>query len=149
MNNIDTIMYLIDWRRSEKEQQKGIDMAREVKCIKTFFQPTGPGYCKSVWENCAYIICSRSDEELEPYVLDMLIWLQDLNWPGAMKITNRLISFTKAKTLAFMIQELIPVLIYIDEVPWLMSIANLLENQNLQVELDPSTYKKLLEYRAC
>ena len=57
MTDIDRIMYLIDWNRSPSEQQAGITLARKVVCIKAFFRPIGPGYSKSVWENCATILC--------------------------------------------------------------------------------------------
>ena len=31
----------------------------------------------------------RSDEELQPFIFMLLEWLQDLNWPGALIIYNR------------------------------------------------------------
>ncbi len=146
MNNIDTIMQLIDWRSSKEDQKKGIDMAKEVKCIKAFFQPSGPGYNKSVWENCAAIICSRSDEELKPYISDMLMWLEDLNWPGAEKVLQRLLSFAEVSVLALTIEHTIPALIAIDETSWLMSIARLLEHQKLRQALHDDTVNVLSEY---
>lgn len=146
MNNIDTIMQLIDWRSSKEDQKKGIDMAKEVKCIKAFFQPSGPGYNKSVWENCAAVICSRSDEELKPYISDMLMWLEDLNWPGAEKVLQRLLSFAEVSVLALTIEHTIPALIAIDETSWLMSIARLLEHQKLRQALHDDTVNVLSEY---
>lgn len=147
MNNIDMIMYLIDWDRSEDEQQQGLDMARDVKCIRAFFQPSGPGYCKSVWENCARIVCERSDAELIPYLLDMLMWLQDLNWPGALQIMQRLLRFSDVEMLSMTIEDMLPALRAIDEVPWLMSIAGLLDNSKLKQRLNSTTVRILTEYR--
>lgn len=146
MNNIDTIMYLIDWNRSEAEQQEGLRMAREVQCIRAFFQPSGPGYCKSVWENCATIICERSDEELMPHIYEMFAWLQDLNWPGALSILQRLLRFSNVDALAEMIEEMLPALVAVDETPWLMSIAGLLESQELQATLSKETIQVLRKY---
>ena len=145
MNNIDTIMYLIDWSRSSAEQQEGIRMARDVKCLKAFFQPSGPGYCKSVWDNCAKIVCERSDEELVPYTSDMLAWLEDLNWPGTMCVVQRLKQFNDVSILAFSIEEMLPALVALKEIPWLMCIAELLDNQKLKKQLKDSTVQFLTE----
>lgn len=146
MNNIDTIMTLIDWTRSDAEQKKGIEMAREVQCIRAFFQPSGPGYCKSVWENCACILCERQDTVLIPYVLEMLMWLQDLNWPGAEQILARLHRFEDVAVLAETITELIPALVAIGEDVWLASIAQLLGNQKIANSLDEDTKRVLMKY---
>lgn len=45
---------------------------------------------KNVWDNCARIISERSDNELKSYLTDMMEWLQDMNWPGAFCILDRL-----------------------------------------------------------
>ena len=42
------------------------------------------------WENCAKVICEKTDEELNKYTCEMLEWLQDINWPGAFLIMERL-----------------------------------------------------------
>ncbi len=94
MVNIDYIMSLIDWNKSEKEQLKGIKMAEKVQNINVFIQPCNKNYNKNVWDNCAEILSKRSDEELKPYLIDLFRWLQDLNWPGAFCIFNRLKRFS-------------------------------------------------------
>ena len=147
MNNVDTIMQLINWERSEEEQREGLAMARDLKCIRTFFQPSGPGYSKSVWENCARIICERSDDELRPYVFDMMLWLQDLNWPGAMKIQHRLMQFSDVRFIANTIDEMIPALIAVNEISWLMSIADLLDNSKLMEELSDASVQILSRFQ--
>ena len=148
MNNIDEIMALIDWARSDEEQKRGIEMAREVQCIRAFFQPSGPGYCKSVWGNCAHILCERQDADLIPYVLEMLMWLQDLNWPGAEQILARLHRFEDVAILSETIAEMIPALVAIGEDAWLASIAQLLIHQKLADSLDEDTKRVLAKY-AC
>ena len=34
------------------------------------------------WKNCAIVLSEKSDEELAPYLDDLLRWLQDINWEG-------------------------------------------------------------------
>lgn len=88
--NIDYIMSLIDWNKSIDEQTYGITMAENVENINVFLQPCNKNYNKNVWENCAKILSKRTDDELSPYLVELLKWLQDLNWPGAFCILNRL-----------------------------------------------------------
>lgn len=108
--SIDEIYDLFMWdtQRSDEENeakmQKGIDSAKQIKNIFPFMQPilASPEKSKSVWEPCAKVIAMRSDEELQPYMYLLLEWIQDLNWPGALMIYNRLtqIPFSSMK-LAF------------------------------------------------
>ena len=94
MVNIDYIMELIVWNNSIEEQALGIRLARDVKCINAFLQPGSP-YGKNVWDNCAKILSERTNEELAPYLIELMEWLQDMNWPGAFCILERLKSLKK------------------------------------------------------
>lgn len=90
MVNIDYIMDLLDWNNSIEMQERGLKLAKEVKCINAFLQPGNHYYGKNVWDNCAKILSARSNEELSPYLIELMRWLQDMNWPGAFCIFNRL-----------------------------------------------------------
>lgn len=90
MVNIDYIMSLIDWNKSINEQAEGIRMAQDVENINVFLQPCNKNYNKNVWDNCAKILAEKTDEELSPYLVALFEWLQDLNWPGAFCILDRL-----------------------------------------------------------
>lgn len=147
MSNIDKIMYLIAWDRSDAEQREGISMAGQVTCLKAFFQPIGPGYGKNVWDNCAIIICERSDEELMPYMLDMLLWLEDLNWPGAEAIQERLKRFRNVRVLSELLNDMVPALMLIGKKSWLIFISELLENVELINYLDSNVVQILLNHR--
>lgn len=94
MINIDYIMSLIDWNKSVNEQAAGIKMAEEIENINVFLQPCNKNYNKNVWDNCAKILSNRTDEELSPYLIELLEWLQDLNWPGSFCILERLQKYT-------------------------------------------------------
>lgn len=90
MVDIDYIMKLIDWNQSEENQEKGRELAKDVESINVFLQPCSERFNKNVWDNCAIILSERTDEELAPYLVELLEWLQDLNWPGALCILDRL-----------------------------------------------------------
>lgn len=101
MVNIDYIFDLIDWNNSENIQQHGIQLAREVKSINVFLQPCDKEHNKNVWDNCAIILSERTDEELSPYLTQLLQWLQDMNWPGAFCILDRIKHYKDKKNLDF------------------------------------------------
>ncbi|MBR2343852.1 MAG: DUF5071 domain-containing protein [Clostridia bacterium] len=90
MADITDIMDMLDWQMPPEIQAKGISLARNTETIVPFIQPLTPRHSKNVWENCAVIIAEKSDEILNPYLVQLLEWLQDLNWPGAFCILNRL-----------------------------------------------------------
>ena len=92
--SIDEIMEMLDWNNSREEQLRGIELAREVKCINVFLQPGKP-YGGPVWDNCALIVSEKNDEELEPYLVKLMEWLEDMNWLGAFCILDRLTLYSK------------------------------------------------------
>ena len=81
---------MLDWHMPTEIQYKGISLARNIETITPFVQPLTPKHNKNVWENCAVIIAEKSDENLKPYLIELLEWLQDMNWPGAFCIQKRL-----------------------------------------------------------
>ena len=93
--NIDTIFSMLDWNAPEATQAQGRMLARNVRSINVFLQPRMGKYNKNVWENCARILAERSDDELRPHLFYIFRWLQDMNWPGAWDILERLKAFHK------------------------------------------------------
>lgn len=90
MADITEIMDMLDWNMPAEMQSKGISLAKNAGTIIPFIQPLTPKHNKNVWENCAVIIAEKSDEELKPHLGELLEWLQDMNWPGAFCILDRL-----------------------------------------------------------
>jgi hypothetical protein len=90
MCDVDEIMSMLDGNNSIKIQQKGIELAKNSGYIKQFILPRYKDNSKVVWENCAKILSDKKDEELIPYLSEILTWFQDLNWPGGIIILDRL-----------------------------------------------------------
>ena len=96
--SIDELYNLFMWDNqlsnveNENKAQIGIEAAKQIKNLFPFMQPiiVPPEESKMVWEPCAKVVAMRSDKELEPFMFMLLEWIQDLNWPGAMIIYNRL-----------------------------------------------------------
>ena len=99
MMEITNILDMLDWNVSTEIQSTGRAMARKIQVLEPFVQPLTPKYNKNVWENCAIILSEKNDEELKPYLPKLLEWLQDMNWPGAFCIRDRLQRFSDKKSL--------------------------------------------------
>ncbi len=85
--SIDNIFECLSCSNSQEKQQYGIEMASQIKNLSVLIMPIES---KSVWENCAKVIVSKTDEELQLYYIKLFEWLQDMNWPGAELIYDRL-----------------------------------------------------------
>lgn len=99
MVDVKEIMDMLDWHMPIEIQYKGISLAKNIKTCIPFIQPLTPRHNKNVWENCAIIIAEKSDEELKPHLIELLQWLQDMNWPGAFRILDRLKKYSDNRAL--------------------------------------------------
>ncbi len=116
----------LSWDSPEEKLQQSITKIIKWEDFSPLFLPlyrTG----KEVWGNSALIIVNKTDEELEPYLTDMLIWITDLNWPGAELIWQRLIKFDYKKLLP-VFEKIVHEAIAIKEYGWLYWMNELLEN---------------------
>lgn len=144
--DINNLFSMIDCNNTPEIQNKGIEIAKKVTDISPLILPVSPKYNKNVWENCAKIIANRSDEFLVPYLSDILEWLQDLNWPGAFVIVERLkkfnskllaLPYTKAVIRAIDMQD--------DGQQWLDNLSYLIEKSDLAKLIDSKLLKILTE----
>ena len=93
---LDEIYELFIWDELYTDEEyearcaKGINEAKKYKYIYPFIQPVIPEKSKWIWEPCAKVVASKTDEELVPYLFLLLEWLKDINWPGAQIIFDRL-----------------------------------------------------------
>lgn len=147
MCNINEIMDMLDWNNPPEVQARGRELAGEVKCLSIFMQPGDEGYCKNVWENCALILREKSDKVLRPYLFDLIEWLQDLTWPGALIILERLKEFKDYKILAWALCHNVELAKGIDDLGWLCGMSELLEQENLVTYLDEDIKNYLIKCR--
>ena len=97
--SMDEIYNLFVWDSSYTPEEyksrvdKGIFESQKLKNIFPFIQPiiVPSEKSKSVWEPCAKVISLKSNDELKPYLNLLFEWLQDMNWPGAYTVFDRLL----------------------------------------------------------
>lgn len=119
---------------------KGIELAKNIDDISLLIQPPAE---PSVWEQCAKILYETSDDKLEQYLPSLLEWIQDLNWPGALIILDKLKVFNGKK----LKKPFIDCFTYVNNLnnaedsKWVDNLAELLDNRELKAELP----KEILE----
>lgn len=126
----DELFEMLSWKNEEEKQQNGRKEAAKLKYISIFFRPKET---KAVWENCAKVIVEKTDTELSKYVIDMLTWLQDMNWPGAELIYNRIL-LMKSDTIYDDFLYCLKIAIQTEDNPWIFltkSVANNTELMNI------------------
>lgn len=133
MYNIDDIMDMLDWNQSKEEQEKGLKLARTIKSINVFIQPLDSKHNKNVWENCAKVLSERSDEELKPYIISLLEWLQDMNWPGAFTIFERLKNYKDKKIFDCSYRVVMNKALKLDDEIWKENLIELSKSLNFEL----------------
>jgi len=147
MKNIQQIYEMLSWENSPEIQQKGIQLAKEIKDLSQLILPLSAP--PSAWEACATILDGKSDEELEPYLPELFDWINDINWPGGFVIFHRLLRFSGKRLRDPFIQCVEAILKQNkeDDDRWLYSLSTLLENQELKDLLPEKTVEILLIHR--
>ncbi len=147
MKNIDEIMEMLDWNNSVEVQKEGINRAAQIEDISIFLQPIDARYNKNVWDNCAFILSLKDDEQLEPYAMEVLSWTKDLNWPGALEIIERLKKVSQSHVFLAALEKSVEEAKKAQELAWLSNLAELLTNEYFQSNLSPAICSVLEKYR--
>ena len=146
MYSIDEIMDMLDWNNSAEIQQKGIELANSVESINVFILPANPRSGINVWDNCAKILSDKPDERLYPYLSQLLEWIEDLNWPGALIILYRLKKYCDVKWLSFNVVIYVKRAVATRRYVWLSNLAELLDNEKLKAMLPEDIQEILQKY---
>lgn len=128
MDNFNNIMKMLDWNNSDETQARGRILAESIECLNIFMQPMDKEFNKNVQGNCALILNKKDDFCLQPYLFDLLDWLQDLNWPGAYTIYERLLKFKNHEKIVWAINKKINIATSIKDDIWKQNLISLLEN---------------------
>lgn len=148
MYDINEIYKMLNWKSRFGDQLQGIKLARNLDDLSLLILPCANGESKGIWENCARVLYEMSDERLEKYLPSLLEWLQDLNWPGALIILDRLVVFS-GKKLKTPFIERFNFLINHDSKRVLIELdylSELLDNEELKQELPEPIIEELQKH---
>lgn len=134
---------MLHWRSPYGMQLKGMKLAKELDDISPLIQPLPH---VSVWDGCARVLYEMSDEILEPHLIKLMEWIQDLNWPGATIILDRLKIFSGEKLKMPFLQSVENAMNPKNDegFKWIDNLSELLENEELKKEL-PKDLLKILQ----
>lgn len=137
MCDINEIYRMLNWQSRFGDQLQGIKLARDLDDLSLLILPCANGESKAVWENCARALYEISDDRLEKYLPSLLEWLQDLNWPGALIILDRLKNFSGKKLKEPFLDRFQYAENFNNEEGqiWLDYLSELLDNEELKAEL--------------
>jgi hypothetical protein len=146
MYSINEIYKKLHWNSSSDAQLHGIEIARDIKDLSLLILPCFDGESKPLWDNCARALYGISDDNLKPYLSSLLKWLEDLNWPGATIILERLKFFSGEKLKHDFIKFVDYAINLRNEegLMWLDNLSELLDNKELKKELS-GEYLGILE----
>lgn len=138
----EKILEMLNENNDIQIQEKGIELAKEIKDISLFMLPS---MTSAIWKNCAKVIESKSDEELKPYILDLLVWIQDINRSGAFRIYFRLKDMDVNILYPDYIKVVEKCILENDDI-WLDWLSGLIERESLKDKLPIHLYRILKEH---
>lgn len=117
------IIDMLSWNRSEKIQKEGRYLINQKPNFdyKTLILPDGRKDC---WTECAVIICELDNCNIIKLLPDLFVWLQDMNWPGAKEISERLSKIPKS-IISSIVEEAIAIAIRMDDEQWASNIRTM------------------------
>lgn len=119
MTDINQLFHMLSWNSDDETQTAGIREAQKIEYLSVLFQPVES---KGVWENCAKVIAGKPDEILSKYTFRMFEWLQDMNWPGAQIIWDRLLKMP-ANMISSAFQYSLKKAQALDDAPWQLCLS--------------------------
>ena len=145
MNDIENIYKMLNWENTDETRTEGFRLAKKIEDLSLLILPPA---APSVWECCAQVLCEKTDIVLEPYLDSLLEWLQDLNWPGALIILDRLKIFSGKKLKRPFIDRFNYARNLNNEegLMWLDNLSELLDNEELKAEMPKEILEKLQEH---
>lgn len=145
MNDIQKIYRMLSRENTDETRAEGFRLANTIEDLSLFILPPAE---PSVWECCAQVLYDKSDLILEPYLNGLLEWLQDLNWPGALIILERLKIFSGEKLKKSFMDcfACANTLNNKEGLMWLDYLSELLENEDLRAILPKPIIEKLQKH---
>ena len=144
-HTINKVLDMLDWNNPIEVQEKGIELGRQVRDYKHFIMPMEPGHTWNVWDNCARILVEKTDKELRRFTPKIMMWIEDMDYPGARKILNRLKESSEVTGLVFFIKLYSKKALELSNHKWLRNMAELLDNDSIREGLPEETVAILSE----
>ena len=121
----------LSWEMPKEVQEKTIKEIVTLKelNLEELLQPIDKKY----WKNCAEVLYEIGYPKIKKIIPGLLIWLQDINWPGANIVIELLMKVPKNE-LVFYIEESTKVALKNSDEMWLDNLSYFLVSLDLMEE---------------
>ncbi len=121
---IKNLLNNLSWNKPKSIQEDAIKqlLGIEKNKLVELVQPNG----KDCWLNAAIVLKKIGYPDIEDIVFDLLEWLKDLNWPGAIEIKELLCTIPQEKLIIY-IEDAILKAVQANDSIWLYWIKDLIE----------------------
>lgn len=121
---------IIEWMYIGKDKNEIINKYANGNYSNNMFCRTGT---KAFWDIEAQILIKRGYPNVKDVLSKMFVWLQDLNWPGAMEISELLSSVDK-ETIIPCLEEVVTLAREQNDIGWLYWLRGFMEKNQLKKE---------------
>ena len=129
---MDDIKKLIDdlsWNKSQEIQNNAIEKLINIDQNELYLL-VRPSEDKTCWENAAKVLKKLDYFRIKVILADLLMWLQDMNWPGASTVFDILISVDKEELIPYIEDALKKANEELDYM-WITSLKELINKKNI------------------
>jgi len=132
------ILINLNWNASLESQKRAINDLASMANINpnTLVQPIGKEY----WENAAKVLVEIGYPRIEVAIPGLFVWLQDLNWPGAIIVMELLKSIPKDVIIRHL-ESAANEAVNTDDQIWLINLSTFIAE--LKIQEDDFTLKEL------
>jgi len=131
--HIDDLIQNLSWTEEKSVQEEAVEELKSISNLDLTKLIDLPPNFKEYMDNAARILSTCTFERVETVIMDLYRWLQDLNWPGAMKILNLLNDFPKEKTIQYF-EKAVTEAIEMNDESWLDNLSYFTRFSNYSYE---------------
>jgi hypothetical protein len=91
MEGVEQLLRQLHWQKTDEELQLAKEKLKELPEHQMNLLVL-PLLDKALWDNAADLLAEMGYPRIEPILYEVLTWLQDINWPGSIRISELLVS---------------------------------------------------------
>jgi len=131
MKNAKYLINDLNWNKPQKIQDNAIEKLIDID-EKELYLLVRPSKDKSCWENAAKVLEKIGYPKNKSILAELLIWLQDMNWPGAVIVFDILIAANKEDLIPYIENALKKANEERDYI-WITSLKELINRKNISI----------------
>lgn len=122
---------MLSWNKTEGEQQQAIRnlISIENSHLVKLVQPNN----KDCWDNAARVLTKIKYPRIKYIIPELLAWLKDINWPGALEIRELLCTVPKSELLGHLVDSILEAKKTDDDM-WLYWLKDLVDKMGINRE---------------